>query len=259
MGSGTSIAIVDGDPLYSSELAAQLSARGFDVLLFKDGKSFLMEMQNGIQPRVVLVDWTVGTHSGLQVLRALRERSPPVPVVFLTRRAPVERELAALRSGALDFVDKDRGIDILAPRLRRLIGPEQIMHTPRHRGALALNAESSRATWRGRDVDLTVSEYKVVELIAMAGGTVVMSRTIYDNVHYKGFIGGVGARGYEVNVRGIMKRIRRKFLAIDPGFACLPNRRGRGYYWAERGQATPLSTEAHDPASGSNRARLALE
>ena len=241
MGSGTPIAIVDGDPLYSAKLAAQLGAREFHVLAFADGESFLAAMQDGVQIRLVLVDWSVGTHSGLQVLRTMRAHTPPVPVVFLTRRAPVERELAALRSGALDSVDKDRGIDILAPRLRRLLVPEHSLRPPRQQGALVLHAESSRATWRGRDVDLTVKEYRIIALIVAAAGTVVSSRTIYDNVHYKGFIGGGGARGYQVNVRGIISRLRRRFLAIDPAFDCLHNQTGGGYCWAVDGQCSSPS------------------
>jgi two-component system response regulator ChvI len=77
-----------------------------------------------------------------------------------------------------------------------------------------------------------LTQYKVVTLIVAAAGAAVSYRTIYDEMYHQGFISGFGARGYEVNVRGTVKRIRRKFLALDPGFDRLGNRSGTGYYWA---------------------------
>jgi two-component system response regulator ChvI len=57
-------------------------------------------------------------------------------------------------------------------------------------------------------------------------------RAIYDRVHYEGFIGGGGADGYRTNVRGIIKRMRKKFLQCDETFAEIDNFVGLGYRWA---------------------------
>jgi hypothetical protein len=51
-------------------------------------------------------------------------------------------------------------------------------------------------------------------------------------MHYQGFHGGAGERGYEVNVRGIMKKIRRKFVAVDPDFNHIRNLAKVGYFWS---------------------------
>ena len=161
--------------------------------------------------------------SGFELLGALRERGIGLPVVFLTGYSLVELELQALDHGAIDFVDKARGIEVLAHRLRVILEGQRHMPAPampeveRH-GELALYPSTARALWQQRDTGLTVTEYKIVRLLV--SGTGIQSyRTIYDTAHYAGFVAGSGALGYTINVRSLIKRIWRKFLAVDPGFS----------------------------------------
>jgi two-component system response regulator ChvI len=238
----TPVALVDDDPLYREVIARDLADRGFAVHKFHDGHTFLDAVQQGLAIRVVLLDWTLPAMSGLEVLRTLRQRRVAIPVVFLTGRCGVEYELAALRCGAIDFVNKARGIEVLAPRLRRLVAcrcerPESACH-----GDLVLHPAMRRAQWRDHDVGLTVTEYKVVSRLVAASGEPVTFRSIYDEMHYEGFHGGSGARGYEVNVRGMMKKIRRKFAAVDAGFNRIWNIPNVGYLWGSmprKGAAAP--------------------
>ena len=224
------IALVDDDPLYRELVARVLIGHGFAVHEFCDGKTFLDAVQ-GLAVRLVLLDWTMPAMSGLEVLRTLRQRQVAIPVVLLTGRCQVECELAALRSGAIDFVSKARGIEVLAPRLRRLITRPCERPEPVCNGDLVSHPGMWRAQWRGHDVGLTVSEYKVVSSLVAGSGEPVTFRAIYDEVHYPGFHGGSGANGYEVNVRAIMKKIRRKFAAIDPGFNGIRSIKNVGYLW----------------------------
>lgn len=243
----TPIALVDDDPLYCEVVARDLVDRGFAVHRFCDGPTFLDAMQQGLAVRVVVLDWTLPAMSGLAVLRTLRQCQVTIPVVFLTGRCRVEYELAALRSGAIDFVDKARGIEVLAPRLRRLIAsrcerPEAVRH-----GELVLHPAMWRAEWRCHDVGLTVTEYKVVSKLVAENGEPVTFRAIYDEMHYQGFQAGTGARGYEVNVRSIMKKIRRKFAAVDEDFNRIWNVMNVGYLWGsmpKREAARPVETDA---------------
>jgi two-component system response regulator ChvI len=248
----TPVALLDDDPLYCEAVAQDLVDRGFAVHTFRDGRTFLDAVQQGLGIRLVLLDWTLPVMSGLQVLRILRQRQVTIPVVFLTGRCRVEYELAALRSGAIDFVDKARGVEVLAPRLRRLIGsrcerPEAVCH-----GELILHPAAWRAEWRYHDVGLTVTEYKVVCRLVAENGQPVTFRAIYDAMHYEGFQAGTGERGYEVNVRGIMKKVRRKFAAVDEGFNQIWNIMNVGYLWGstpKRRMATPAGTDANDPCT----------
>jgi two-component system, OmpR family, response regulator ChvI len=81
-------------------------------------------------------------------------------------------------------------------------------------------------------VGLTLIEYNIVHFLASNGGRWVTYRAIYDQVHYDGFIAGGGKDGYRTNVRGIIKRIRKKFLQHDETFAEIENFIGFGYRWA---------------------------
>ena len=145
------------------------------------------------------------------------------------------RRNLAFESGAVDFIDKARGVEILATRLRRLHKTPKSVVAPIASlvcGKLVLNPNIGRALWNDRDVSLTLGEYNIVHLLASNAGRWVTYRAIYDRIHYEGFIGGIGEEGYRINVRGIIKRIRKKFLQWDQSFAEIENLIGLGYRWA---------------------------
>jgi two-component system response regulator ChvI len=115
------VVLVDDDDHYREALSADLADRGFTVSCFADGPSFLEAMSNGVEAEVALLDWVLPEMSGFELLGALRERGIGLPVIFLTGYALVERELQALDRGAVDFVDKARGAEVLAHRLRVIV------------------------------------------------------------------------------------------------------------------------------------------
>ena len=230
--------LVDDDDHYREALSADLADRGFAVSCFADGPSFLEALSNGIEAQVALLDWALPQMSGFELLSALRERGIGLPVVFLTGYSQVERELQALNRGAVDFIDKTRGTEVLAHRLRVIIEgqrrrPATPMHPIERHGELALYPSAARVLWRQRDVDLTITEYKIVALLVSRKGQVQTYRGIYDTAHYAGFVAGSGEQGRNTNVRSLLKRIRRKFLAVDPGFSEIENVAGVGYRWCD--------------------------
>ena len=230
------VVLVDDDDHYREVLSADLVDRGFSVSCFADGPSLLEALSNGIEAQIALLDWALPEMSGFELLGALRERGIGLPVVFLTGYSLVERELQALDRGAIDFVDKARGIEVLAHRLRVILeGQRQIpaaaMPEIERHGELALYPSTARALWRQRDVGLTITEYKIVTLLVSGG--IHTYRTIYDTMHYAGFVAGSGEHGYTTNVRSLVKRIRRKFVAVDPGFSAIENVHKIGYRWLD--------------------------
>lgn len=233
------IVLVDDDDEYREVLCADLIDRGFSVACFADGPSFLEALRNGIEAQVALLDWALPGMTGFALLGVLRERAIALPVVFLTGYSLTERELQALDHGAVDFVDKARGTDVLAHRLRLIMEGQRrragtgAAQAERH-GELALHRRAARALWRGQDVNLTVTEYKVVTLLVSHKSELQTYRAIYDAAHFAGFVAGSGEHGYATNVRSIMKRIRRKFLAVDPAFSAIENVQRVGYRWLDR-------------------------
>jgi two-component system, OmpR family, response regulator ChvI len=233
------VVLVDDDDLYREAMTADLADRGFAVTAFADGPTCLEALRNGIEVQVALLDWTMPEMSGVELLGALRERGFESPVVFLTGYSMVERELQAFDRGAVDFVDKSRGTAVLAHRLRVIIEGQRALasvgttpETERH-GDLTLHPSTARALWRQQDVGLTITEYKMVTLLVSHKGEPKTYRALYDAAHYAGFVAGSGERGYHTNVRSIMKRIRRKFLAIDSGFSEIRNMARVGYLWRD--------------------------
>src|SRR5215217_4664676 len=117
----TDIALVDDDDHYRAVLSADLAHRGFAVACFADGPSFLQPVSQGVEAEVAVLDWALPEMSGFELLGALRDRGFGLTVVFLTGYAMAERELLALDRGAVDFVYKARGTEVLAQRLRLII------------------------------------------------------------------------------------------------------------------------------------------
>ena len=232
-GVATPVALVDDDDLYRETLAAELGDHGFKVHAFADGESCLAALEQGLVTELVLLDWTLPKLQGFEVLALLLEQVRNRPVIILTGRAPVERELDALQGGAIDFVDKARGVEVLVPRMRLLVRTDIVQPEPQPviSGPLLLQPHKGRAEWRSRDIGLTVVEQRIVGLLVAHAGEPVSYRAIYDQVHYAGFVAGDGERGFELNVRTMIKRMRRKFQAIDPGFQAIRSIVRLGYSW----------------------------
>ena len=117
------VVLVDDDDDFREVLSADLVDRGFSVSCFADGPSLLEALSNGIEAKVALLDLALPKMSGFELLSALRERGIGLPVVFLTGCSQVERELQlqAPNRGAVDFVDKAQGIEVLTHRLRVIV------------------------------------------------------------------------------------------------------------------------------------------
>ena len=155
----TQVALVDDDDLYRETVAADLADRGFAVSGFADGRSLLDALHNGLEAQVVLLDWALPEGSGLDVLNTLRQGGLQVPVVFLTGVSLAERELQAFNYGAVDFIDKLRGVDVLVQRLRLVVEgqrklPPEAAPEPLHYGNLTLLPGTARAQWCLQDVGL---------------------------------------------------------------------------------------------------------
>jgi two-component system response regulator ChvI len=145
-------------------------------------------------------------------------------------------ESLAFDRGAIDFIDKARGVEVLIRRLRyaaKAANPAVDLRSHKRivRGRLVLRPTVSRAYWDEVNVGLTLGEYKIVHLLASNVGRYVTYRAIYDRLHYEGFIGGIGKDGYRANVRSIIKRIRVKFRQCDPTFDKVGTYHAFGYCW----------------------------
>jgi len=227
------VVLVDDDDDFREVLSADLADRGFSVSCFADGPSFLDALSDGIDAKVALLDLALPKMSGFELLDALRERRLGLPVVFLTGHSQIEWEMQALNRGA---IDKARGVEVLAHRLRVVLEghrqvPTAAIPEVQSHGDLALHVATARALWRGQDIGLTIMEYRIVTLLVSGG--LHSYRAIYDTMRDPGFVAGSGEKGHHANVRSIVKRIRRKFVAVDHDFSKIMNVQKVGYRWLD--------------------------
>jgi two-component system response regulator ChvI len=232
------VVLTDDDELFRESLGLNLADEGYDVVSFANGRETLSYLEDGGGADVLLLDWRMPELSGIDVLRRLRRSGIDVPVIFLTVLSDDIYDQAALEGGAVDFIDKSRRLPILLKRveliadgLRSAAKPEPGMPEIRRLGALELRFQTHRAFWDGKMVDLSLTEFRIVALLAEKAGEDVGYRDIYDLVHGKDFVAGNGEEGYRTNVRSLVKRIRKAFRDVDPDFAQIENYAGFGYRW----------------------------
>jgi two-component system, OmpR family, response regulator ChvI len=230
--------LVDDDDLFRESLGLNLIDEGYEVTSFANGADALAYLNGGGGGDVMLLDWRMPNLTGLDVLRRMRGAGIGIPVIFLTALSDDIYEEAALEGGAVDFIDKSRRLPILLKRLqliaeggRPVAEPEPEPAPALRLGSLALRFDTYRALWGGHTVDLTLTEFKILTLLAEKAGQDVGYREIYDLVHGKDFIAGHGSEGYRANVRTFIKRIRKKFRDVDPAFDHIENYAGFGYRW----------------------------
>ncbi|MBL6654051.1 MAG: response regulator transcription factor [Reyranella sp.] len=128
----------------------------------------------------------------------------------------------------LDGVPVAGGTLPQAPAFRRPSSPPTERFTC---GKLQIDLAQRRIWWNDVEVHLTGGEFRIVVLLASHADCCVDYRTIYDYLHYKGFQSGYGEKGFWVNVRSVIRRIRGRFRAADSSFDSIESIRAFGYRW----------------------------
>jgi len=230
------VVLIDDDDQFRELAAGELEYLGFDVETYFSGQALFDARGAAPEADVIVLDWKLNAELGPDLVAQLRKAGIAEPVVFFTGLPTTTYESAALDCGAVDFVDKARGMPILAKRLRRIVEWKRNNASDRQRrslriGRLALKGEIAAALWDSNNVGLTLTEFNVVHLLASRAGEYIDYRTIYDCVHHEGFVAGDGDYGFRTNVRSLIKRIRNKFRAVDAEFSEIENFAALGYRW----------------------------
>jgi len=231
------VLIVDPDRYFRSVLGQLLGRNGYIAFEAADGGEAL-EFLDRDPVHLVILEWRISGSTGIEVMRDIRARWPDLPIVFLSTLAEPIYEDEALASGASEFVDKARGNGILIRRLDRVVersspaAPVPVSLAPEIAvGSLRLVRDTRRAWWRGTEVKLTVTEFRLVVVFAERAGQDLSYRVLYDLVHGTGVVAGRGNRGFRDNVRHFVQSVREKFAGVDPGFTAIETHQGYGYRW----------------------------
>jgi len=105
---------------------------------------------------------------------------------------------------------------------------------PRWQRKTDLIITESAVYWRNVSIGATMGELRIITTLVAARGEYVEYRTIYDKLKgIPGFRAGYGDDGFHTNVRSCIKRIRKKFIRLDPEFNCIVNMQAYGYAWKD--------------------------
>jgi two-component system OmpR family response regulator len=225
------IAIVEDDPALRENYADILRRQGYEVAAYRDRPGALQAFRTRL-PDLAVVDIGLGDEidGGFALCRELRSLSATVPIIFLTARDSEFDTVAGLRLGADDYVTKDVSLPHLLARIAALFrrvdaaGTDAAAEDVLERGRLRLDMKRVSASWSARRVELTVTEFWIVHALARHPGHVK------DRDHLMGEARMVVD---DSTITSHVKRIRRKFLALDPAFDCIETVYGMGYRWNE--------------------------
>jgi len=223
------IAIVEDEPALRANVADALTRQGYEVAGYANRADALAAFRTRL-PDLALIDVGLAEDidGGFDLCRALRALSPTVPIIFLSARDSEFDIVAGLRLGADDYVTKDTSLPHLAARIAALFRRSDLMSSPSAtedvvaRGDLTLDLKRLTAHWGGKPVDLTLTEFWMVHALARFPGHVKdrdslmrEARIVVD----------------DSTITSHVKRIRRKFQAVDAAFDRIDTVYGMGYRW----------------------------
>lgn len=223
-----SVAVVEDEETIREGVAASLRREGYWPALYADGLDAWAAFAATL-PDLVILDIGIPRMDGLELCRRLRARSETLPIIFVTSREEEFDRVLGLEIGADDYLCKPFSMRELMARikvlLRRAALPAQpsAPDEPARVGELTLDPLRFVTTWRGHTVALTVTEFLLLQALASRPG-VVKTRDQLIDAAYPDRV-AVSDRTIDSHV----KRIRRKFQAIDAEFEELDAVYGAGY------------------------------
>jgi two-component system OmpR family response regulator len=224
------IAVVEDDPDQRDNYADALTAHGYDVSSFSNRPEALEAFRVRL-PDLAILDIMLDDEmdGGFDLCRSLRSMSPHLPIIFLTARDSDIDRVSGLRLDAWDYLTKPINLQFLAVRVSSLFRIADALKTPApehtvlRQNELTLDLNSMAASWRGTALNLTLTEFWIVEALARRPEHVKT---------YDGLMQVTRQSYVEKNsINGYIRRIRNKFKEVDPQFSCIQTVFGMGYRW----------------------------
>jgi len=227
------ITLVDDDRNILTSVSIALEGEGFKVATYSDSQAALQAM-TARAPDLAVLNIKMPGMDGMELLNRLR-RVSAVPVIFLTSKDEEIDEMLGLKMGADDYIRKPFSQRLLIERIRAVLrradaagrGGKSDEGALLIRGDLRLDPTRHECTWRNAGVQLTVTEFLILQALVKHPGHVksrdqLMDAAYGDNIY-------VDDRTIDSHI----KRLRRKFKAADDDFARIETLYGLGYRFQE--------------------------
>jgi len=233
------IVIVEDEASIRRNYEDALRRYGYHVSGFAARAEALAAFQRRL-PDLVIIDVGLGDEpeGGFELCRELRSLSKGLPIIFLTARDSDLDVISGLRLGADDYLTKDISLQHLIARVVALFrrvealsghgSGEQLLQ----RGLLSFSLERMEVSWKSRPVDLTVTEFWIIHSLIRHPGHVRTRPQLMDDAN---------VLVDDQTITSHVKRIRRKFLAVDPDFDQLDTVYGAGYRWKPEGSPAAVA------------------
>jgi two-component system OmpR family response regulator len=223
------IAIVEDEAAIRANYAEAFARQGYEVAAYASRPEALAAFRARL-PDLAVID--VGLNDepegGFELCRELRAAAPRLPIIFLTARDSDFDIVSGLRLGADDYLTKDISLPHLLARIAALFRRVEVLAGAEaqeevlERGPLVLDAKRLTARWNGQPVELTLTEFWMVHTLAKFPGHVKNRDQL---MHDARLVVDEGT------ITSHIKRIRRKFQAVDAGFDRIDTVYGMGYRW----------------------------
>lgn len=218
------ILVVDDEPDAVELIDFNLKAAGFEVVTAEDGQSALDKART-TQPNLILLDLMLPKVDGLEVCKRLRQdpNTSAIPIIMLTAKTGEIDRVLGLELGADDYVTKPFSTRELVLRVKNLIKRREPTETKRDQlqvGELRLDIPRHQIAYKGKDLDLTATEFKLMTVLVQRKGRVQSREQLLKDVW-----------GYEnlIDTRTVDTHMRRLRDKLGEAARYLDTVRGVGY------------------------------
>jgi two-component system, OmpR family, response regulator len=226
---GKLIALVEDDRSIRENYMDALRRQGYEAVGYCNRQEAMQKFTSRL-PDLVIIDIGLGEEieGGFDLCRELRAISSTIPIIFLTARDSDFDTISGLRLGADDYLTKDITMPQLLARIAALFRRVSAFRNPVdqdaiiNQGRLILDKNRMLVQWNSKQLELTLTEFWIV----------------YSLVHIPGYVKSRDQLMLEAEmcvdegtITSHIKRIRKKFLAVDPDFDCIETVYGIGYRW----------------------------
>lgn len=222
------ILVVDDEPKIIQLTQDYLENAGFSVISAGDGEDALVVIQ-AEKPDLVVLDLGLPGMDGLDVCRSIRKASN-LPIIMLTARDEETDKLVGLELGADDYITKPFSPKELVARVRSVLRRSELAQEEREVirvGDVTLDLPRMRVTVGGDEIDLTATEFQLLQALASQPGRIFTRSQLLNAVH------GVAIESYERAIDAHIKNIRRKLEPVPREPRYIQTVYGVGYRFSD--------------------------
>lgn len=217
------VLVVEDEPAIAELIAINLRHRGFAPTIVFDGQAAQREV-DAVLPDVILLDWMLPGGSGTSLVRMWRqqERTKSIPILMLTARSDESDKVQGLEAGADDYITKPFSTHELVARIRAVLRRRtpEFMTDSVQIGELSLDASTHRVSFRGREIKVGPTEFKLLSYLM----------THAERVHTRGtLLDKIWGDHVFIEERTVDVHIKRLRASLGDASAMVETVRGAGY------------------------------